>query len=248
QAAITEYDFDFPVAQNTNFILEATHNGESRSVEFKALVSPTVEEAAVPPGMLDGINLDPLDHTRATLVFYAPFKDFVHLIGDFNNWEIDDAYLMKKDSAQDRFWIELTGLTPQTDHLYQYLVDFEINVADPYSTLILDPYSDQYIDEVTFPNLPQYPTNLTTEAVTVLRAGDPEYIWQITDFVAPKKSDLVIYEVLLRDFDALHSFDGLRARLDYLQELGINAIELMPVSEFDGNESWGYNPSFHMAL
>lgn len=248
QDATTGYDLDFPVAQNTNFTLQATNNGESRSVEFKVVVSPTVEELAVPSGMLDGINLDPLDPTRATLVFYAPFKDFVHVIGDFNNWEIDDAYLMKKDSAADRFWIELSGLTPQTDHLYQYLVDFEINVADPYSTLILDPYTDQYIDEVTFPNLTQYPTNLTTEAVTVLRTGDPEYSWQTLDFVAPKKSDLVIYEVLLRDFDGLHSFDALRDRLDYLQELGINAIELMPVSEFDGNESWGYNPSFHMAL
>src|SRR5690606_6492106 len=72
QDAITDYSFNYSVAQNTNFVLEATHNGESRSVEFKALVSPTVEEAAVPPGMLDGINLDPLDPTRATLVFYAP--------------------------------------------------------------------------------------------------------------------------------------------------------------------------------
>jgi len=46
----------------------------------------------------------------------------------------------------------------------------------------------------------------------------------------------------------LHSFDAVKARLDYLQNLGINAIEFMPVMEFDGNESWGYNPSFHMAL
>ena len=36
--------------------------------------------------------------------------------------------------------------------------------------------------------------------------------------------------------------------LNYLEELGINAIELMPVNEFEGNNSWGYNPSFHMAL
>ena len=53
---------------------------------------------------------------------------------------------------------------------------------------------------------------------------------------------------MIRDFDNLHSFDAVKARLDYLQDLGINAIELMPVSEFDGNISWGYNPSFHMAL
>ncbi|MDX1328758.1 MAG: alpha-amylase family glycosyl hydrolase, partial [Arenibacter sp.] len=248
QDAITDYNFDYSVTQNTQFVLQATHEGESKSVAFKAVVAPTVEEVPVPNGMLDGINLDPLDPTKATLVLYAPFKEFVHVIGDFNNWEIDDSYLMKKDSTQDRFWIELTGLTPQKDHLYQYLVNFEINIADPYSTLILDPYSDQYINELTFPNLPDYPTNLTTEAVTVLRTGETEYEWQITNFVAPNKEDLVIYEVLLRDFDELHSFDALKDRLDYLQTLGINAIELMPINEFDGNESWGYNPSFHMAL
>ncbi len=248
QDAITDYNFDYSVTQNTQFVLQATHEGESKSVAFKAVVAPTVEEVPVPNGMLDGINLDPLDPTKATLVLYAPFKEFVHVIGDFNNWEIDDTYLMKKDSSQDRFWIELTGLTPQKDHLYQYLVNFEINIADPYSTLILDPYSDQYINELTFPNLPDYPTNLTTEAVTVLRTGETEYEWQITNFVAPNKEDLVIYEVLLRDFDELHSFDALKDRLDYLQTLGVNAIELMPIYEFDGNESWGYNPSFHMAL
>ena len=209
---------------------------------------PTVEELAVPDGLLDGINLDPSDNTKATLVLYAPLKNFVHLIGDFNNWQTDNDYLMKKDSENDRFWIELTGLSPQTNHLYQYLVDSEINIADPYSTLILDPYSDQYINGVTYPNLPEYPTDLTTEAVTVLRTGDTDYAWQTTNFVIPEKTDLVIYEILLRDFDAQHSFTELKNRLDYLQELGINAIELMPVSEFDGNESWGYNPSFHMAL
>ncbi|WP_435314761.1 alpha-amylase family glycosyl hydrolase [Cellulophaga fucicola] len=248
QTAITDYSYNYLVTENTNFTLEITSGSETKTSTFSAVVSPVVQEEAVPTGMLDGVNLDPLDATKATLVFYAPLKDFVHIIGDFNNWEIDNNYLMKKDSATDRFWIELTGLTPQTNHMYQYLVNFEINVADPYSTLVLDPYSDQYIDEVTYPNLPEYPTNLTTEAVTVLRTGDAAYTWKTTNFVAPEKSDLVVYEVLLRDFDALHSFSALKNRLDYIQDLGVNAIELMPISEFDGNESWGYNPSFHMAL
>ena len=37
-------------------------------------------------------------------------------------------------------------------------------------------------------------------------------------------------------------------KLDYLKALGINAIELMPVQEFDGNDSWGYNPAFFFAM
>lgn len=244
---VTSYDFNHTnITENTQYTLEATNGTDVITRNFMVVVN--VVEEAVPTGMLDGINLDPLDDTHATLVLYAPGKEVVHLIGDFNNWTLDDNYLLKKDSAQDRFWIELTGLTPQYNHMYQYVVDGAVTVADPYSTLILDENNDTYIDNVTFPDLPAYPSGETSHAVTVLRTGDPEYAWTNTGFVSPAKTDLVIYELLVRDFDVLHSFDAIRARLDYLQTLGINAIELMPVSEFDGNESWGYNPSFHMAL
>ena len=213
------------------------------------IIIPTVTEASVPTGMLDGINLDQTDNTKVTLVLYAPDKDFVNVIGSFNNWTRDDTnYLLKKDSAKDRFWIELTGLTPQSNITYQYLVDGELRIADPYSTTILDESNDQFINTTTYPNLPSYPTGLTTHAVTLLRTGDTPYTWQTTNFQPPAKTDLVIYELLIRDFDQLHSFDAVKARLDYLVDLGINAIELMPVNEFDGNLSWGYNPSFHMAL
>ncbi|MFQ5446282.1 MAG: alpha-amylase family glycosyl hydrolase, partial [Saprospiraceae bacterium] len=64
----------------------------------------------------------------------------------------------------------------------------------------------------------------------------------------PGQEDLVIYELLLRDFLHEQNFQALTNKLDYLQELGINAVELMPVSEFDGNLSWGYNPTYHYAL
>ena len=222
-----------------------TQSGEAK---FNIVVAPTVTEAPVPNGMLDGINLDPNDNTKATLVFYAPGKDFVYLIGDFNNWTIDNAYLLKKDPSNDRFWIELTGLTPQNDHMYQYLVNGTLRVADPYSTLILDEYEDQYIDNTRFPNLPSYPHGSTNHAVTWLRTGDTEYNWQVPNFQPPKKTDLMIYELLIRDFDSDQTFDAVKSRLDYLQNLGINAIEFMPLNEFDGNLSWGYNPSFHMAF
>ncbi|HET6568097.1 MAG TPA: alpha-amylase family glycosyl hydrolase, partial [Rhodothermales bacterium] len=49
-------------------------------------------------------------------------------------------------------------------------------------------------------------------------------------------------------FLAAHDFETLTDTLDYLDRLGVNAVELMPVSEFDGNLSWGYNPTFHLAL
>ncbi|MCL7763558.1 alpha-amylase family glycosyl hydrolase [Polaribacter sp. Z014] len=248
QNNITSYSFTPTVTENTTYILEATNNGETKSTTFQAIVKPTVSEAAVPAGMKDGINLNTSDNTKATLVFYAPNKEFVHIIGSFNNWQINNTYLLKKDSIKDRFWIELTGLTPQTDYMYQYIINADLRVADPYSTVILDESNDQYINATTYPNLPSYPTGKTNHAVTLLKTGDTPYAWQNTSFTKPAKTDLVIYELLIRDFDALHSYDAVKARLDYLEELGINAIEFLPVMEFDGNESWGYNPSFHMAL
>ncbi|MCK4561860.1 MAG: alpha-amylase, partial [Flavobacteriaceae bacterium] len=243
----TSYSFNHSnITQNTSYSLEATSSGSTLSKTFQVIVSVT--EQTVPAGMEDGINLDPNDNTKATLVLYAPNKEVVHLIGDFNNWQIENAYLLKKDTPNNRFWIELTGLTPQSNHMYQYVVDGSITIADPYSTTILDESNDGFINATTYPNLPSYPSGNTSHAVTLLRTGDTAYNWQITNFQPPAKTDLVIYELLIRDFDALHSFDAVKARLDYLQDLGINAIEFMPVNEFDGNESWGYNPSFHMAL
>jgi len=243
----TSYTFNHTnISENTSYILEATNGGIIQSKTFYVVVN--VSEQPVPAGMEDGINLDANDNTKATLVLFAPDKDIVHVIGDFNNWEVANDYLLKKDSSKDRFWIELTGLSSQTNHMYQYLVDGSLQIADPYSTTILDEYNDGFIDNITYPNLPAYPSGKTSHAVTLLRTGDVSYNWQINNFQAPAKTDLVIYELLIRDFDALHSFNAIKDRLNYLENLGINAIELMPVSEFDGNESWGYNPSFHMAL
>merc|ERR1711974_264125 len=54
--------------------------------------------------------------------------------------------------------------------------------------------------------------------------------------------------VLVRDFDANRNYQDLIDRLDYFKNLNVNAIQIMPVMEYEGNESWGYNTSFHMAL
>lgn len=248
KTGVTNYNYSPIVTENTDFVLETTNNGTTITNEFSVIVKPTITEATLPANLKDGINFNASDNTKATLVFYAPMKEFVHVLGDFNDWKTDNNYLLKKDSSKDRFWIELTNLVPQQNYTYQYLIDGELRVADPYSTTILTENNDSYINTVTYPDLPEYPSGKTNNAVTLLKTGETEFVWQTTNFLKPKKTDLVIYELLIRDFDALHSFDAVKARLDYLQNLGINAIELMPVSEFDGNESWGYNTSFHMAL
>ncbi|GAA0727587.1 hypothetical protein GCM10009430_35810 [Aquimarina litoralis] len=248
QTGITNYTNNYTITEGVDFELVATETGTSNSLSetFSAITTPVVTEAAVPAGMEDGLNLD---GTSATFVFFAPGKDYVHIKGNFNgnDWSLDNTYLLNKDSAQDRFWITI-DMPNNSDILYQYVVDASISVADPYSTLILSEFNDAFIDNATFPDLPSYPTGKTNDAVSWFKTGEAEYVWQNTNFQKPEVTDLVIYELLIRDFDNLHTFDAVKNRLDYLQDLGINAIELMPISEFDGNISWGYNPSFHMAL
>ena len=63
----------------------------------------------------------------------------------------------------------------------------------------------------------------------------------------PDQRDLVIYELLIRDFSYRSDYQTVIDSLPHLKKLGINAIELMPIIEFDGLSSWGYAPTFFFA-
>ncbi len=80
-----------------------------------------------------------------------------------------------------------------------------------------------------------------------MKPDKQNFEWEAVDYVKPEKENLIIYELLIRDFVSAHNYKTLIDTLDYLENLGINAIELMPINEFEGNESWGYNPSFLFA-
>jgi hypothetical protein len=164
---------------------------------------------------------------------------------------------MKRDFSRNLFWLEITGLTPGQIETYEYWVGDKtpptnspsmVYVADPYSTLILSEFDDPWIPASTYPNLPAFPEMAKGFEVSVLETGQTPYDWQVTDFNKPKKEDLIVYEVLVRDFDADRNYQDLIDKIDYFKNLNINAIHLMPVMEFEGNESWGYNTSYHMAL
>ncbi|MGB1942130.1 MAG: alpha-amylase family glycosyl hydrolase, partial [Flavobacteriaceae bacterium] len=183
-------------------------------------------------------------------------KSFVSVAGSFNNYDPDETYVMKKDPSSGKLWLELSGLTSNEIYTYQYWIyDVDpvedspqiVKTADPYSTLVLSPFDDDYIPETTYPNIPTYPEDQSRE-VTLLQTGQSDYNWQVTNFNKPVEEDLVIYEVLIRDFDENRSFQDLIDRVSYFKDLNINAIQLMPIMEFEGNESWGYNTAFHLAL
>ena len=259
QATSSSYSFTVNnLTANQNFSLEITQGGTTITKKFTALVAPNVVSQAMPAGLFEGINYDSANATKATLVLDAPFKDFVYVAGSFNNWQPTTAHSMKKDPVSGKFWLELTGLTSGTNYTYQYWVATQtpianspslVKTADPYSTLVLSPFDDSGIPAVNYPNLPAYPVGQERE-VTVLKTGQSAYTWSnaTLNFVKPAKEKLVVYEVLVRDFDANQSFQNIIDRIDYFKNLKINAIELMPIMEFEGNQSWGYNTSFHLAL
>ena len=228
---------------------------ETGAASFEVVVVPTVIEEALPGNLVDGINYH-TDATKATLVLTAPGKEFIQVAGSWNNYSPSNSDVMKRDPSTGKYWLEISGLTSGAIETYQYWV-FDTNpianspalvkTADPYSPLVLSPFDDQYIPASTYPNIPAYPAGQERE-VTVLQTGQTPYNWQVSNFNKPVEEDLIIYEVLIRDFDADRNFQDLIDRIDYFKNLNINAIELMPIMEYEGNESWGYNTAFHMAI
>jgi 1,4-alpha-glucan branching enzyme len=212
---------------------------------FYVIVRPPVTIENAPAGTEDGINY--ISGTSVILQFYAPQKEYAYVIGDFNNWEIEPNYYMKKTTDGSRYWMQVNGLGAFSEQAFQYYVDGAIRFADPYADKILDPWNDSWISSSTYPNLKQYPTGKTNQVVSVLQTAQSQYQWLNTNFQRPKNEDLVIYELLIRDFTDAHTYKSLTDTIDYFVNLGINAIELMPVMEFEGNESWGYNPMFKFA-
>jgi len=197
-------------------------------------------------GLRDGVTR--IGNDSLAFVIFAPKKQTIHLIGDFNNWQSTDEYIMEADSC--RFWIKIGSLDVNKYYAYQYLINKSntpIRIADPYSSLILDPNNDTYIASDIYPNIPAYPTGKTTGIVSAISTQQESYNWKIQNFTAPKPEKLNIYELLIRDFTVQRSIKAAKEKLPYLKNLGINAVELMPFNEFEGNDSWGYNPSFYFA-
>lgn len=196
-----------------------------------------------PAGLPAGITYT--DDQSATLIVYAPAKKNIFVTGDFNGWYPDNNYQMKKDG--DYFWLKIENLVPKKEYIFQYLIDGKIKLADPYTDKVSDPYDDKYISSAIYPNLIAYPEGKAADRASVLQTAQTPYSWKTTSYTVPPTAKLSVYELLIRDFTAEKTYKAVQARLGYLKRLGINTLELMPFNEFEGNNSWGYNPNFYFA-
>ncbi len=231
---------------NQQIVIGANDGSTTVYDTLNVFVSPSSSPvAALPAGVRDGINYEQGD-TSVILVLRAPGKTKASVIGEFNNWTQTVSHIMNKTPDGKFFWLRIHPLTPGTEYAYQYLVDDNIKIADPYTEKVLDPNNDQFISSVTYPNLKPYPAG-QSGIVSILQTAKPQYNWTVPNFNRPDKKGLVVYELLVRDFVAAHDWKTITDSLNYLKKLGINAIELMPINEFEGNVSWGYNPSFYFA-
>ncbi len=238
--------------QGTHWLIASAVNLQDAATDSVLIfIRGNVPVAELPDSVVPGINY--IDNQTVTLVLSDPakLKKYAFVLGDFNNWTVNQESYMNRTPDGSYFWITLSGLTPGTEYAYQYYIDGQLKLADPYCDKILDPYNDKWIPDANYPNLKEYPFGSTVGNVSILETGKQDYNWIINDFtpvaVNETQSNLIIYEMLVRDFVADRRIASIIDTLDYLKTLGVNAIELMPINEFEGNDSWGYNPSFYFA-
>ena len=237
-----EYLFTPTQCEDIVFKAVATNGVDTVEDSINVAVLDVTKDEPRPAGVGNGVTVN---GDEATFVLFAPGKESVILLGDFNNYAPTNKHMMKRDG--DYFWITVSGLQPDVEYGYQFYVDGSIKIGDPYATKILDPWNDKWIEASVYPNLKQYPSEYTTDIVSVFELNPDEYQWTATNYQRPAENSLAVYELLIRDFTTEGSIDAVTAKLDYIETLGINAIELMPIQEFDGNDSWGYNPCFYFA-
>lgn len=255
----TKLTKEYSFTSQGSYLVEATaSNGqETLTQSFNILYIPTSPQANYPggvPKMGPVVNAD----GSVTFCLAAPKKSTVMIVGSWDNYATLDSRIM---SYQDYngcryFWTTVTGLDPNTDYNYYFNVDGVTNVGDPYARLSLDCYSDKWLPADVFPDRPKYPYALFEDRqVSVHRSNFAPYKWRVTNFQIPQHDHLLVYEMLFRDFtgtEGTNAGNGTIAKaiekIPYLKDLGINAVELMPVMEFNGNNSWGYNTNFYFAL
>ena len=203
----------------------------------------------LPEGVDHGINYNA--DGSVTFVLYdkdtaGQSHQYCYIVGDWNNWERKTEGAMFYDGSKGCWWITLDGFDADKEYRFQYRLGntsgSDLYISDPYTEIVYDQWNDQYIQGV-----PAFPEG-AKQLVSAFQINKPAYAWKHKDFKVEDKNDLVIYEMLFRDFTKNQNIAGAMSQLDYIENLGVTAVQLMPIQEFDGNLSWGYNPNHWFAL
>ncbi len=155
---------------------------------------------------------------------WAPFASGVCVAGTFNNWSTTTNPL---ESEKNGYWSgDILGAKP--GDRYRYVISGQFISGVQWRT---DPYCKNVED------------NIHGDGVIVT----DNFVWSPDVFNMPGWNELVIYELHVASFNRSQQtpgdFSSIIARLDDLKNLGVNAIQLMPIFGFPGDFSLGYNPA-----
>lgn len=253
----------YKFSEEGNYVVKAVAKADGRTLEKTIPVVYVRQSVQAADKTLPPMGLTKNDDGSYTFCLAAPEKNSVMVIGSWDGYVGSNDYVMDYveetiDGAAFRYFkVTLPASVTGTAFGYYYLVDGTTAVGDPYARLVLDPYNDKYVSSSVYPDKPAYPEGLVPSNTLVAwhKEGMLDYDWNTSGFKGASKDNLVIYELLFRDFtgtegEARGNGTVRQAidRLPYLKSLGVNAIELLPVNEFNGNNSWGYNPNFYFAI
>lgn len=154
---------------------------------------------------------------------WAPHAQRVSIIGSFNDWDGDTHPMQAEENG------------------YWYANVAEAHIGDQYRFLLATAKGE-------FKRIDPYAREVTSSVGNAI-VHDPRFDWEGDDFHLAPWNELVIYELHVGTFNVEEDdtlpgqFAAVAARLGHLQKLGVNAIQIMPVAEFAGERSWGYNPA-----
>jgi len=154
---------------------------------------------------------------------WAPHAEAVNIVGEFNQWQEDSHALEHEGNGY--WYINVPGA--EAGQEYKYLIHYQGE-----RLFRVDPYARQV-------------TNSVGNSVVY----DPNsFDWQGDQHQLPPHNELVIYEMHIGSFTSIKTgipgnFQDAIQKFDHLQQLGVNAIQVMPIAEFPGDYSWGYNPA-----
>ncbi|MDE6287494.1 MAG: hypothetical protein K2M00_01760, partial [Muribaculaceae bacterium] len=249
-------DYKFAALGSYEFTATATNAAGTTITRTISVVAPETSKSAPYPGGTPKMGAVANADGSVTFCLAAPGKNSVILVPSWDDYAVRNENVMNfQDYNGARyFWITVNGLDPTVPYPYYYIVDGGTKVGDPYARLVLDCYSDKFLDRTVWPDCPQYPYDRFDDVMLAVYQGNLDTDYKFSSFEIPDTRNLVIYEMLFRDFtgtDGQANGEGtVRAAIEkipYLVDLGVNAVELMPIMEFNGNNSWGYNTNFYFA-
>ncbi|MBV6458625.1 MAG: 1,4-alpha-glucan branching enzyme GlgB [Fimbriimonadaceae bacterium] len=154
---------------------------------------------------------------------WAPNASTANIAGQFNNWSATLSPMVAEGGG----WWSVDYRNANPNQQYKFVLKNGNNTIwknDPWAR------------------------SLTSSVGNSVIFDHSAFTWTNDGFVTPNWNDLIIYEVHVGTLNDAPggkpgTFQTAIQKLDYLQGMGINCVELMPVQEFPGDFSWGYNNS-----